>query len=419
MRPNERSVYLHRLADLIDRDLDTLADLEAMDCGKLRAAAAGDIKWARDVFRYYADLAIHAHYKTPLPVPGFEARTVLQPFGVCAFIFPWNFPFVLLGLNIPPALAAGNTAVIKPAADTPLSTLYLMNLVEEAGIPAGVVNVVAGYGDKTGMALAKHPMLKRLSLTGSPEVGKIVTSACGANLVPVKMELGGKGAAVVFTDVDIEFVAQKLTEAITFHSGQVCCDATRWLIQDKIYDKFISTVSAKLEAVRVGYGFDSQTQMGPVVNEKQRQRILGYIKRGQEEGAKALVPGGVCKVAGYDGGFYVRPTLLAGSLDNVAAREEIFGPVAFATRFRNEAEAVKMANDTNYGLANSVWSKDLVRCNRVAELMVSGNSWINAHNVFPIGVPYAGINLSGLGGGVLSPQTFFDYLRGLSVVRPW
>jgi aldehyde dehydrogenase (NAD+) len=269
------------------------------------------------------------------------------------------------------------------------------------------------------MALAKHPMLKRLSLTGSPEVGKIVTSACGANLVPVKMELGGKGAAVVFTDVDIEFVAQKLTEAITFHSGQVCCDATRWLIQDKIYDKFISTVSAKLEAVRVGYGFDSQTQMGPVVNEKQRQRILGYIKRGQEEGAKALVPGGVCKVAGYDGGFYVRPTLLAGSLDNVAAREEIFGPVAFATRFRNEAEAVKMANDTNYGLANSVWSKDLVRCNRVAELMVSGNSWINAHNVFPIGVPYAGINLSGLGGGVLSPQTFFDYLRGLSVVRPW
>jgi len=418
MSPNERGVYLHRLADLIERDFESLADIEALDCGKLRANSPLDIQVFANTMRYYADLAVHAQYNTPLPVAGHEARIVRFPYGVCGFIFPWNFPFWLMGWGIAPALAAGNTVVIKPADDTPLSTLYLCQLVAEAGLPPGVVNVAVGFGESAGAALANHPGIKRISFTGSPEVGKLVAEACGRNLVPAKLELGGKGAAVVFDDVDIDDTAQKLCQAITFHTGQLCCDATRWLIHEKIYDDFLSSAIAKMEAVQVGHGFDDQAQMGPVINENQRQRILSHLERGQAEGAESLLPGGACTVPNCEGGFYVKPALLGGSLDNVAAREEIFGPVAYVTRFRDEVEGIQLANATDYGLANSVWSADLERCNRVAHAMVAGTSWINAHNTFPVGVPFGGVNLSGLGGGTNSAQTFYDYLRDLAVARP-
>jgi len=256
-----------------------------------------------------------------------------------------------------------------------------------------------------------------MSFTGSPEVGRLVGEACGRNLVPAKLELGGKGAAVVFDDVDLPQTVEKLVQAITFHCGQVCCDATRWLIHKPIYDQFVSACVERLQKVVVGYQMDRRTQMGPVVSEKQRQRVLGYLKRGQEEGAELVLPGGAAEVDGRDG-FYVKPALLAGSLDNVAAREEIFGPVAYLTPFADEAEGIRLANQTDYGLANSVWSSDWDRCYRVAEAMVAANNWINAHNLFPLGVPYAGMNKSGLGGGVLSVHTLFDYWRSTSVVRP-
>jgi len=197
----------------------------------------------------------------------------------------------------------------------------------------------------------------------------------------------------------------------------VCCDATRWLVQRSVYDRFVSTCLDRLRDVRVGYQLDSATQMGPVVSAKQRDRVLGYLERGQSGGAKLLLEGGAASVPGRNG-YYVKPALLAGALDNVAAREEIFGPVAYLAAFDNEEQAVAMVNDTDYGLANSVWSADLDRARRVAERMVAGNSWINAHNVFPHGVPYGGINKSGMGGGVLSVEAFLDYTRGLSVVRP-
>jgi aldehyde dehydrogenase (NAD+) len=350
-------------------------------------------------------------------VKGHEATTVRLPWGPCGFIVPWNFPFLLVGWNISPALAAGNTVVIKPAEDTPLSTLYLGHLAQKAGIPDGVINVVTGFGETAGAALASHPGLKRMSFTGSPEVGRLVAEACARNLTPVKLELGGKGAAVIFDDVDVDATAARLVGAITFHTGQVCCDATRWLVQRSIYDRFVNNCVDRMKAVAVGYQLDAGSQMGPVVSAKQRDRVLGYLERGRAGGAKLLLEGGPAAVPGRDG-FYVKPALLAGELNNVAAREEIFGPVAYLTPFDNEAQAVAMANDTDYGLANSVWSADLDRARRVAERMVAGNSWINAHNVFAHGVPYAGINKSGMGGGVLSFETFLDYTRGLSVVRP-
>ena len=417
LAPNDRAVRLHRFADLVESRKEIVAQIEAIDAGKLPAHALGDIQTFIGSLRYFADMAQHVQRRSQLAVAGHEAWTLRNPWGACGFIFPWNFPMLLMGWGTAPALAAGNTVVVKPAEDTPLSAIYVARLARESGMPDGVVNVTPGLGGVAGAALSASAGIKRMSFTGSPEVGRLVAESCGRNLVPVKLELGGKGAAVVFEDVDVEATAKKLVGAITFHTGQVCCDATRWIIHRSVYDPFIDACKRELEQVQVGYQLDGGTTMGPVVNAKQRERVLGYVEKGLAEGADAVVPGGAAEVAGRDG-YFVKPCLLAGSLENVAAREEIFGPVAFMATFDKEDEAVAMVNNTDYGLANSVWTTDLGRAARVAESMVAGNSWINAHNVFANGVPYGGIHKSGMGGGVNSIETLFDYWRSQSIVRP-
>ena len=414
---NERGVLLHRFADELEKRIEILAEIESLDAGKVYAQAVGDVQNLIDTLRYFTDLSQHIQYRTSLAVKGHDAWTVRHPWGVCGFIFPWNFPLLLIGWGVSPALAAGNTVVIKPAEDTTLSALYFAKVAKEAGIPDGVINVVPGVGPTAGAALASNAKLQRMSFTGSPEVGQLVGEACGRNLVPVKLELGGKGAAVVFDDVDVADTAEKLVGAITFHTGQVCCDATRWVVHSKIYDQFVDECVMRLKNVAVGYQLGDETQMGPVVNETQRQRILGYLEKGQKDGAELVLEGGAAEVPGREG-HYVKPALLSGSFDNVAAREEIFGPVAFLTQFDDEAQAIELANNTDYGLANSVWSSDLSCATRVAEVLCAGNAWINAHNVFPHGVPYGGVNKSGMGGGVLSIETLLDYYRSMSVVRP-
>ncbi|MEY3032072.1 MAG: Phenylacetaldehyde dehydrogenase, partial [Planctomycetota bacterium] len=332
LAPNDRAVRLHRFADLVESRKEIVAQIEAIDAGKLPAHALGDIQTFIGSLRYFADMAQHVQRRSQLAVAGHEAWTLRNPWGACGFIFPWNFPMLLMGWGTAPALAAGNTVVVKPAEDTPLSAIYVARLARESGMPDGVVNVTPGLGGVAGAALSASAGIKRMSFTGSPEVGRLVAEACGRNLVPVKLELGGKGAAVVFEDVDVEVTAKKLVGAITFHTGQVCCDATRWIIHKSVYDPFIDACKKELAQVQVGYQLDGGTTMGPVVNAKQRERVLGYVEKGLAEGADAVVPGGAAEVAGRDG-YFVKPCLLAGSLENVAAREEIFGPVAFMATF--------------------------------------------------------------------------------------
>jgi aldehyde dehydrogenase (NAD+) len=414
----ERCVALHRIADAVEDRIQIFAQIESIDCGKILDQAVADVQNFVDTFRYFADLAQNFNYRSVIAVKGHEAWVARHAWGPCGFIIPWNFPFLLAGWGLAPALAAGNTCVLKPAEDTPLSALYLCQVVSDLDLlPPGVLNVVTGMGETAGAAMSRNPKFRRMSFTGSPEVGRLVAEACGRNLVPVKCELGGKGAAVVFEDVDIPSAAESLVGAITFHSGQVCCDATRWLIQKDIYDDFVDECITRMKSVQIGYPMEPSTQMGPLVSEKQRKRVLGYLEKGVSGGAQMILEGGPATVPGRDG-FFVKPALLAGTLDNVAAREEIFGPVAYLAPFQNEEEGIRLANDTEYGLGNSVWSADLARCARVAESFQSGNGWINAHNVIVHGVPYGGIGKSGMGGGVVSPDTLNDYLRPISIVRP-
>lgn len=419
LSPNERAAKLHRFAESLEKHAADLALLESLDVGKAITAAEGfDVPFGIECLRYFADLSTRAQYGIPLAIKNIEARTHRVPYGVCGFIFPWNFPFTLLLWGIAPALAAGNTVVVKPSEVTPLSSLFAVKLAAEAGLPDGVINLVIGDGPSAGAPLANHPKIKRMSFTGSPGVGKKIGEICGGNLVPCKLELGGKGAAVVFDDVDVADTAQKLAGAITLNTGQVCCTATRWLVHERIYDELVGKAVQVLKETKIGAGPDRTTHMGPLVSKTQQQRVARYLENGIKQGAQVILPGGTTAPTGCDAGFYAQPSLLAGSPENVCCREEIFGPSAFLVKFKDESAAVDLVNRLPYGLANSVWTTDLERAGRVAERMVAGNSWVNAHNVFAYGLPYGGVNLSGLGGGVNSPETFHDYLRPQTIARP-
>lgn len=416
---NERAVLLHRLADAIEAEVEILAQLESLDVGKPIENARGfDVPFGAQCLRYFADLSVNAAYNIPLALKGIEARVHRVPYGVCGFIYPWNFPFTLFCWGCGPALAAGNTVVVKASEVTPLSTLYIGKLAEKVGFPAGVINVYTGTGRECGQPLAEHPLVKRMSFTGSTGVGKLIGRICGERLAPCKLELGGKGAALVLDDADIAAAAEGLAGAITLNTGQVCCTATRWFLHDSIYDEFVDRVRRVLAATKINRGLTEGTQMGPLVSQAQLERVKGYYEKGLAGGARALVELERPEVAGGTNGFYVGPHLLAGSEDNICYREEVFGPTAYLVRYSNTVDAVESVNRLAYGLANSVWSTDLDRAAALSEKVVAGNSWINAHNVFAYGLPYGGVNLSGNGGGVNSPETFNDYLRNQTIARP-
>jgi len=398
---SERGRMIWKLADLIEQHLQEFAELETLDNGKpLKVARAADVPLAVDLFRYMAGWATKIEGNTiPISVPytpgaKYLAYTVREPVCVVGQIIPWNFPLLMAAWKLGPALATGCTVVIKPAEQTPLSCLLLGELVQEAGIPDGVVNIVPGYGETAGAALAAHPDVDKVAFTGSTEVGRLILQAAAGNLKKVSLELGGKSPNVVFGDVDIDSAVAGSASAIFFNHGQCCCAGSRLYVENDIFDKVVEGVSERAEKIRVGPGMDKSTDMGPLVSEEQLNRVCGYLESGLSEGAKAVVGG---KRQG-DKGYFVKPTVLVNTNDNMkVVQEEIFGPVVTAIPFKNTDELVAKANNSVYGLAAGIWTRDIQKAHRIASQLRAGTVWINCYNIFDAALPFGGYKQSGWG----------------------
>jgi phenylacetaldehyde dehydrogenase len=408
---SQRGRLLWKLADLLESHLDEFAELESMDNGKpLAVARAADVPLAVDLFRYMGGWATKIMGQTfPISFPGeYLTYTLREPIGVVGQIIPWNFPLLMAAWKLGPALAAGNTVVLKLAEQTPLSGLRLAELIQEAGFPDGVVNVLTGYGEGAGAPLAAHDLVDKIAFTGSTEVGKLIVGAARGNLKKVTLELGGKSPAIVFPDADLDKAIAGTASAIFFNHGQCCCAGSRLLAHKDVYDRVVEGVSDIASKIRVGSGLDPDTQMGPLVSDEQYQRVSSYIDSGLNEGAKATAGGR----PGAEKGYFVHPTVLTHTKPEMKViREEIFGPVVCAIPF-TDADIDRIAseaNDSIYGLAASVWTSNISVANKMAKRLKSGTVWINCHNVFDAALPFGGYKQSGwgreMGGDVFNSYT--------------
>ena len=398
---SERGRLIWKLADLLEEHTEEFAYLESLDNGKpLGIAKAADVPLAVDLFRYMAGWATKLEGNTiPITVPytpgaKYFAYTLREPVGVVGQIIPWNFPLLMAAWKLGPALTAGCTVVLKPAEQTPLSALRLGELIVEAGFPEGVVNIVPGYGETAGAALAAHPEVDKIAFTGSTEVGKLIVHAAAGNLKKVTLELGGKSPNVVFKDADLEKAIPGSASAIFFNHGQCCCAGSRLYVEKPIYDQVVEGVAESAKKIKVGSGLDPETQMGPLVSVEQLNRVCSYLESGFSEGAKAVVGG---RKAG-DKGYFVEPTVLVNTNEDMkVVKEEIFGPVVTAMPFDDPEEILPRANDSEYGLAAAVWTRDVSKAHRMAEGLRSGTVWINCYNIFDAALPFGGYKQSGWG----------------------
>jgi acyl-CoA reductase-like NAD-dependent aldehyde dehydrogenase len=387
--PGDRSRLLHGLADATEGRIEELATLEARNVGKPIADARGEIQMVSECFRYYAGAPERSTGKT-IPVAGGVDMTFREPLGVVGMIVPWNFPLVIASWKLAPALAAGNTVVLKPAELTPLSALELERIALEAGLPEGVVNVVAGPGSVCGQRLVEHPDVAKIAFTGSTEVGRSIAAGAAETIKRVTLELGGKSANVVFADADLERAAASAPTAAFGNAGQDCCARSRILVERSALDSFMGALEGAVDSLRVGDPLDDDTQMGPLISAEQRDKVASYVAGDAPVAIKGRAPDGA--------GFWFPPTVLAPvSNDDRAAREEIFGPVACVIPFRDEDEAVRLANDTIYGLSGSVWTRNGAKALRVARAIETGVLSINSNTSVRVSTPFGGFKQSGIG----------------------
>jgi aldehyde dehydrogenase (NAD+) len=396
MSASERGKLMNRLADLMEKNLDELARLEALDNGKpYSVAKAADLPLSIACYRYYAGWADKIQGKT-IPIAGnYFCYTRHEPVGVVGQIIPWNFPLLMQAWKLGPGLAAGNTVVLKPAEQTPLSALRVGELILEAGFPEGVVNILPGFGPTAGGAIARHPDVDKVAFTGSTEVGHLITEAAAkSNLKRVTLELGGKSPNVVFADADMSQAIEGSHFALFFNQGQCCCAGSRLFVEEKCYDEFVQKSVERAKRRTVGDPFDPKTEQGPQVDSDQFKKVMTYIEAGNEEGAELLAGGH--RVG--DRGFFIEPTVFANVKDDMKiAREEIFGPVMSILKFRDINEVVERANRTEYGLAAAVWTRDIGKAHAIADNLRAGTVWVNCYDVFDAAAPFGGFKQSGMG----------------------
>jgi len=400
MTPSERGRIVWKIGDLILEHVDELAQLESLDNGKpFLVAQAADVPLAADLFHYMAGWATKIEGNTInisvpyMPGANFHSYTLREPIGVVGQIIPWNFPLLMAAWKLGPALATGCTVVLKPAEQTPLTALRLAELIAEAGVPDGVVNVVPGYGETAGAALAAHDHVDKVAFTGSTEVGKLIVQAAAGNLKKLTLELGGKSPNIVFDDAEDSAIAGA-ANAIFFNHGQCCVAGSRLFVQESRYDEVVDGVAEIAKSIKLGSGLDPTTQMGPLVSDEQFRRVTGFLESGKADGATALTGGGRFG----DRGYFVEPTVLTNTRpDMKVVREEIFGPVVVAEKFSSLDEIAAEANDTTYGLGAGIWTKDISKAHALAKKLRAGTVWINCYNVFDASLPFGGYKQSGWG----------------------